>query len=135
MAGYGMKKPTAKPSTPGGSASKGTFPRSKAAKTVTRLVKKSGGTKGEARGVVGNLRHGNTLSPKAQIKRSVRIAKDEGLSRARVQKLKSAERQIVRTATKRQAAKAGVGGAPRAQKPSKPGTLPAVRGRGFKPTK
>lgn len=96
---------------------------SKAVKKVIRITKKSGGTRGEAMGVVGNLRHGNTLKPKAQIKRSVRIAKDEGLSRARVQKLKTAERQIVRTAVKRQAS--SIGGKPM-RKPvaPKPGVSP-----------
>src|SRR5512141_1005101 len=104
---------------------------SKAVKKVVRLTKKAGGTKGEAMGVVGNLRHGNTLKPKAQIKRSVRIAKDEGFSKARVQKLKSAERQIARTAVKRQAARARIGAGPRAQKPAAPKQLK----RGFKPSK
>lgn len=92
-------------STKGAAAPKVKAAGSKAIKTVTRTVLKSGGTRGEARGVVANLRHGTNLSPKAQVQRTKSIARSEGLSKARIQKTAQAEKTIARRAAKRQAAR------------------------------
>lgn len=67
-------------------------------KVVKRLVTRSGGTIGEAKGVVRNLRAkpGSTLTPRGQVQLSRKIARNEGLRPKAVKKLVKAERTIAR---------------------------------------
>ena len=100
-------RPKGTPASSAGGAAKAPAPkRGKAVKVVTRNVLKSGGTRGEARGVIQNLRKGTNLTPKAQIKRSVRQAKAEGLGANRIRNMKNAERKIASKAAANRAGSA-----------------------------
>lgn len=72
----------------------------KPVKTIVRLTKKSGMTKGEAMGAVKNLRAkpSATLTPRGQVQRSRKLARAEGLRAGQVKRLVKAERTVARNA-------------------------------------